>query len=180
MNNKLFPMACGMLVGVLFVVLFCLFTRKTNKDRLKYDERQERARGIAFKYGFFSFFLISTVLTILAASQIALPISYALLQFMGIIISVAVFATISIVNDAYFSMNEDKKRVNIGFAVIAIVNGVVAICNLSKTEKSDIDSLASGLMNLLCTILFAYLFIVMLVHQLLHEKEDEEADDEEP
>ena len=52
-------MLCGLTVGILAGLLFVAFLFKKKILDMHFDERQERARGKAFQYGFFTM-IIST------------------------------------------------------------------------------------------------------------------------
>ncbi|MBO5088039.1 MAG: hypothetical protein J6C01_05135, partial [Lachnospiraceae bacterium] len=104
---------CGVAVGLVFVALLVWLTRKmggkidldVKKDA--YDERQLLARGVAYKFAFYTLLIGMVVIALMEEiAGIRLFMSMAGVWVM-ICISIAVFATICILKDAYMSLYEN-------------------------------------------------------------------------
>lgn len=178
MNTYAFiGMICGALVGVLIVYVALKLTRDDKNSKSKFDERQEALRGRAFKCGFFTFVGYYCLMSALDISDVNLPMEDSVTYFLGVILGLAVFATVAVKNDAYIALNENYNKVMIIFALIAVVNLVTGGINFSK-GLVVIDGKASYcVINILCGLVFVYLLIICEIHN--SRKNDLEDDDEE-
>lgn len=171
----------GITLGVLCCVLFLLvygkmFYKKQYKDKpgifqekKVYDERQLMARGRAYKGGFFS--LMISVTLLLLVNEVTPDVN--IMNYSGviccIIASVAIFAIICIIKDAYMSLYESTKNVAILFVLIGLFNVVIGFSELFsegiivKDEATGLDelsdcvgSLAAGFaLLIICAIFLA-------------------------
>lgn len=112
----LLGIAVGILAGV--VVLVVLFKKKVLD--MHFDERQERARGVAFQYGFFA--LAGSMLTLgcvdIAIHWCDMMVGMSLCACVG----VTVFAVTAIWKDAYLGLYEKPWKVLTVFAVLSALN----------------------------------------------------------
>lgn len=130
-----------MLIGALLMVIIVNVARTGDPDREKYDERQLIYQGKAYKYAFYTLLIYSgLILAALIAGETVrtykLPVDNSTLILVGIMLSVLVFAIYSILKDAYFRMNENKKfllgvfwvlaAVNLGLGIFHVINGDIA------------------------------------------------------
>jgi hypothetical protein len=130
-----------MLIGALIMVIIVNAARTGDPDREKYDERQLIYQGKAYKYAFYTLLIYSGLILAAfiagdAAGTYKLPIDNSILILVGIMLSVLVFAIYSILKDAYFRMNENKKfllgvfwvlaAVNLGLGIFHVINGDIA------------------------------------------------------
>lgn len=91
--------------------------------KTEFDERQELARGKAYKSGFYTLLaglLAVYLLPILTEWQ---PNDTALLPLAVICIGVTVFACVAIANDAYLGIRQNPRT-------MLLVMGIVVVCNL--------------------------------------------------
>ena len=120
----LFGLVVGVLVGVGIIAL--LFKLKVMD--LTFDERQERARGQAYKYGFWT--LLSCLLLYGFSDQIFGRWCDVLVGAMlCIAAALLVFASVCIVKDAYLSLKEKPRAVMTLLAVVSILNLGIGIMN---------------------------------------------------
>lgn len=131
----------GLLLGVVTGVLVgCLFVALMKYKKVidcHFDERQERARGQAFKYAFFALTVVSlcygAVDTIIGIPCDTLPA-----LFICFCIAMVVFAWVCIKKEAYLSLYEKPGKVMGLFAGIAAFNlaiGVVYLIEGSMVEN---------------------------------------------
>ena len=123
-RGLLLGMAVGIAAGV--VILMVLFKKKVLD--MHFDERQERARGVAFKYGFFA---LAGSMLVLGGVDVAVHWCDMMLGMcLCACIGVTVFAAIAIWKDAYLGLYEKPWKVLVLFAVLAVFNLGVAVTHL--------------------------------------------------
>jgi hypothetical protein len=153
----------GMIVGALLVVLLLKVTKKDGNIKCKYDERQASVRGKSFKLSFFTLIVYNAIYGLLGI-MVEKPFIDTLASMMiGICLSVAVYAVYCIWNDAYFSLNENPKRLLIAFGIIAAFNLMIGCTNLFSGKIITDGMLNFRSTNLICGILFVVIFAALLV-----------------
>lgn len=177
----------GFIVGVVLILALLaaiiLFTMKmsTNKNEgfvAKYDERQNAARGTAFKWGFYTMMigvsLASIYHMIFEGHEDSINPMY--IDLLLLLIGLLVYASVSIWKNAYIGLNQTYKRSIITLGAIGVMNLGVGAMNLSLSFGRAITNLALGLM---IVIICAEM---MLKHHLDAKRasaEDADEDDEE-
>lgn len=162
-------LAAGIAVGVLVVVL--LFKKRILD--CTFDERQERARGMAFKYGFFTLMfavILYGMLDMVLGPWCDAMAGATLCMCAGIL----VFAVTCIVKDAYLSLKEKPRYVMTLFTVMSAVNILLGV-----THIWDGDMVENGVLTFRCTnlavgIMTTVVLAVYIVNFLL--KRDEETE----
>lgn len=158
----------GILAGLFVIVL--LFKKKVLD--MHFDERQERARGKAFQYGFFTLIItiyaygVSDVMfgrwcDVLTGGAICLAIS------------LCVFAVTCILKDAYLSLREKPRTVMTMFALISAVN-----LGLGGMYAFSGDLLENGVLtfravNPILGLATLVILVVYIVNYLLRSREEE-------
>lgn len=172
---------CGVAVGLAFVAILVYLTRKmggkidldVKKDA--YDERQLLARGVAYKFAFYT--LLDGMVVIALMEEIAgirLFMSMAGVWVM-ICISIAVFATVCILKDAYMSLYENVKGVVIMFSAIGILNIAIGIGNIvDGVPLIENGVLSTRCANLIVGLLFVYILPVFIGRVIYNNKQLEE------
>ena len=129
----LLGVAAGVLVGCLFVALM----KHKKVIDCHFDERQERARGQAFTYAFFTLAAVSlcygAVDTIMGV-----PCDTLTALFLCFGIAMVVFAWVCIKKEAYLSLYEKPAKVMALFAGIAAFN--LAIGSVYLLEGSMVEN----------------------------------------
>lgn len=169
----------GVIAGVLFVALICgvvalVASRRGKSAGAQFDERQIVARGKAYRYAFFTvlIYLLAWGLFELAAG-IRLWDTYTGC-FLGVFLSVTVFAVVAILNDAYFAVNE-KPATYLGLsALIAILNLGTGVWNLYDGDEPIIENgvLTYHSVNLLVGGMFLIILIVAAIRIWQGKRED--------
>lgn len=172
---------CGVAVGLAFVALLVWLTRKMGgKIDLEckkgaYDERQLLARGVAYKYAFFTLMIGMVIIALMEEiAGIRLFMSMTGVWIM-VCISLAVFATICILKDAYMSLYENVKGVVIMFSAVALLNLVIGVSNI--VEGASL--IENGVLSVRCTnlivgLLFIYILPVFIGRVIYNNKQLEE------
>lgn len=175
----------GLTAGFLFSILLVVFVKwlagklsgrgewKVKKD--SYDERQLLARGRAYKYAFFTLiFYVAVVSIIKEFHGIKWFMSFAGM-WIGVCLSVTVFAVICIAEDAYMSLYENAKGVVITFSLIALINFGAAVPTLMGTHSLLEDgSLSADCMNLVVGITFLVILAVFCGKMIYNKKHGDE------
>ncbi len=172
---------CGVAVGLAFVALLVYLTRKMGgKVDLEckkgaYDERQLLARGVAYKYAFFTLMIGMVIIALMEEiAGIRLFMSMTGVWVM-VCISLAVFATICILKDAYMSLYENVKGVVIMFSAIGILNIAIGIGNIvDGTPLIENGVLSVRCTNLIVGLLFIYILPVFIGRVIYNNKQLEE------
>lgn len=166
----------GFVTGFLFVMMFSLiFAKKQKCSGAKYDERQILERGKAYKVSLYVYMTMNLV------NELAIKEGFDLFDGFGgmivlIIATVMIDITICIVNDAYMSLTEKPKQLNLLFSAILLINIFSAINMIKENGGSILDEkgrISTDSANLWCAIFLAWILIVFNIRMLLLKKEEE-------
>ena len=167
-------LVCGILLGALAgVCLIALLFKKKVLD-CTFDERQELARGRAFKRAFFT----------LIIALVAYGFSDTFLgrwcdALMGVLLCVCaamlVFAVTCIQHDAYLSLKETPRKVMTLFALLTVINLSIGGMNL-LTQGGMIENgvLTYRAANLIVGVLTGVILVIYIINFLLAGREDAE------
>lgn len=183
----LLGLICGILCGLVLVRLLAWIASKlggridTRCRKDAYDERQQLARGKAYKAAFFTLLFYTMAVSLLDnIFGISIFMSFCGI-WIGIALSIMVFAVMCILKDAYMSLYENAQGIITMFSIIGILNiagGIPAI--LEKHPLLENGAISVEWINLVVGILFLVILIVFCGKMLYNKKRlDEEAEDEE-
>ena len=153
----------GMLIGIIIVTFFMKFTKKDGDMKCKYDERQANVRGKGYKLSFFTLFIYNAIYGLLGIMIEKRYVDSLAAMMIGICLAVAVYVVYCIWNDAYFSLNENPRRVIIGFGLIALLNLLLGVMNLYDGMVITDGMLNYRSVNLICGVLFIIIFITLIL-----------------
>lgn len=143
-----------------------------------FDERQQLARGKAYRAAFFTlagYVVFLAYVAEMSKDSVLLSIGG---LWLGIMISLLVFAITCIVKDAYMSLYENAKGVLILFALVSLLNFGLTAGNIAHGMKLIEDNKLSGSsMNLMIGIIFIIIAAVF-AGKLLYDKKQEQEDEE--
>lgn len=181
----LLGMACGVVFGILLLVLMSWLVQKTGgkvswgykKD--SYDERQLLARGKAYKYAFYTLVIYMAVVSLISEFYgVTLFMSFCGI-WIGVCLSVAVFAVICILKDAYMTLYENAKGVIMLFSMIALMNIGVAVRIICEGRPMLVDGRFSvDCVNLVVGIMFCVILAVFC-GKVVYNRKSLEAEEEE-
>ena len=159
----------GALVGLGIIAL--LFRLKIMD--LTFDERQERARGQAYKYGFWT---MTACLFLYGFSDQIFGRWCDVLTGVMLCVAVAlmVFASVCIVKDAYLSLKEKPRTIMILLTVGGSLNLAIGIMNWKNGRVVQDGILTFGAANGICGIMVLVILAVYVVNHLLAKREDAE------
>lgn len=162
----------GVIIGIIAVIIG-LVLGKNQMGSCVFDERQERARGKAYKYGFITLVIYLCIYSFI--DDMAEPALESGLSVgaIGICIGVAVFAVVSIWNDAYFSIQQEPKRYAIIFAGLFLMNFLLGISNLHASDGEANYALANIAVSILAAVVLAAIGVKSLKNR--RETDEEES-----
>ncbi len=168
-----YTMTIVWLLAIIFGIAIALLAIKSlNKDkkvRTKYDERQLKIRGDAFKYGFFATLITNGIIMALAASNLDAFLGMNA-YFIPIFIGVVTQMTYSVFKDSYFGINNNSKGYLAFMAFIGLLNFAIAIFSTIEGELITDGVLQSSFLNYLCGGLFLILAIELRIKNIIDKK----------
>lgn len=165
---------CGIAASILFAIFTLALTKTDNNVKCKFDERQEFIRGKGFKYGFFSMLICNALFVCMELAEIPLFAEFEVLILIGSAIGIGFWVVYCIWNEGYFALNEDKKKLMILFAVIAIMNFIVGGIQLARGNVIQNGKLTYYSTNFICGFLFIVIFLTMLLKKVCRDGKDEQ------
>lgn len=163
----------GLAVGIVLVAMILKFVKTDASDKAKYDERQLRVRGDGFKYGFFTGLIYNTALCLAHIAEITLPVAEEVLLFLGIIVSILVYAIYCIRKEAYVSLNESAFRFKMIFTVLGVINLGMGIMSLVHGKMIENGIITFQSLNLLCGIFLLVIALVLHIQNKIAERNEE-------
>lgn len=127
----------GFFVGILAVavvsfIIGLIFKRKGILGENNFDERQELARGKAYKAAFWVLVLYLCITNLLNAVFEFNWSDNFTGAMIGICLSFSVFAVNCILNDAYLSLKEKPRNIIVLLGFVALLNFAVAMINIRQ------------------------------------------------
>lgn len=184
----LLGLICGVLFSLVFIRLLAWLVSKLVGGRIdtrcrkdSYDERQQLARGEAYKAAFFTLLFYTIAVSLLDnIFGISIFMSFCGL-WIGVALSVMVFVVICILKDAYMSLYENAQGIIAVFAIVGILNIAVGIRTiLEKRPLLENGAISVEWTNLVVGILFLVILIVFCGKVFYNKKQlNEETEDEE-
>lgn len=162
----------AILLAVCFFVFFLKFTKKDGKMKCRFDERQNIIRGKGYKYAFFTL-LIYNALMLVMGNIMEMYMDREMVVFIGICLSIIIYAVYAIWNEGYFSLNENPKRVMVIFGVVGAINLLSGISSIVSGEIIENGKISFRAMNLLCAVMLFSILIVLAVKTIYNREDDE-------
>lgn len=158
----------GILAGLFVIVL--LFRKKVLD--MHFDERQERARGKAFQYGFFT--LLGTSYAYGVSDEIFGRWCDVLTGVtLCVALALCVFAITCILKDAYLSLREKPRTVMTMFALLSLLNLGIGVRHTWSGELVENGVLTFRAVNPIIGLATLVILIVYIVNYLLRSREEE-------
>lgn len=161
MNGSQITLALCLCAGFAVAGLLVALLFRIKVLDLHFDERQELARGVAFRYGFYT---LATCVLLYGFSDLVYHWCDALVGcVLSLFAGITVLAVTAIRRDAYLGLYERPRQIMALFAVIAVVNLAVGIINMLDGSAVVNGVLTFRVVNLLAgitaaVILAAYAF----------------------
>ncbi len=164
----------GLAVGLLIVAIILKVTKKDGSMKSKFDERQSNVRGKGFKIGFFTLMIydgIYGLLGLMLDKPLTDPFAG---MVIGICLSAAVYVVYCIWNNAYFSLNENPKKLLFAFGIIAFINLVPGSINIMRGNVVTDGILNFRIVNFICGLLFIIIFLALSARKIKDRSEMEQ------
>ena len=175
MNGNIYKaagLAVGILVGLIIAAVLIVIANKNRKFKTEYDERQLKVRGDAYRYAFYTVVIWEAVLLILAIGEFSFPVSAYILHYAGILAGVLVLSGYCIWKDAYWGLNNNRKRYGIILVIAGLLNALPLISLLTSPQNSDFPYI-----NVLTCVMLVAVGIELLIKHMI-DKRAEAAEDE--
>lgn len=162
---------CGLAICVIIGLLFRMRRCKTSgRGTVEFDERQQLARGKAYKTGFVTTLIYCLLFGALSATEI--PFFQSVMgMLIGPFLGITVFAVTAIFDDAYLGLNENKRSFYILSIVICAANLAVGIMHGVNGELIENGQLTIDSLSLMLGVLFAIIPCALVIHDLRAKKE---------
>ena len=168
-------MVCGIIVGIILVMILLKFANRDGKMKTDYDERQSIIRGRGYQYGFFAILIYEAVMVMILTMEVKLPLTSSLIHFIAILIGVLVQAGYCIWKGAYWGLNNNVKRYGIIFVAVGLINFLAAVkCYIEDGSMLVNGKLSPYTMNFLCGVMFIVLGCEVFIKKFMDMKEDGE------
>lgn len=174
MNGNIYKSAgvtIGIVVGLVVAFALIRLANYNRKAKAEYDERQLRVRGDAYRYAFYTVMYCEVILFILAFGEISLPVPDYVLHFAGIIIGILVLSGYCIWKDAYWGLNNNRRR----YGIILVVAGILNAIPLFRIQPRR-DDFDFPYVNLLVCIMLLIVGIELLLKHLLDKRAESTED----
>ena len=164
----------GALAGIGIVLLVFLIRKLTGKTQNRFDERQIAARGVAYKWGFFSMMIYETAYSLL----LALGIRFAdgiIGPILGIFVGLTAFGTVAAAKDAYTALDETPRSRWI-WPVLGVLWLFIGIMKVLDGEAVRDGLLTVDSLQLFLGAAFLVIGVVDLIHRRINRGSDGEAE----
>ena len=170
-----FMVGAGLVLVVTFVaiIVFMKATKKDGSIKCKYDERQELMRGRGFKYAFFTLLIYNFIAPMSDIMEVELPVDNYALFMIGAIIGLLVYVVYAIWNEAYFSLNENPKKIMIVLGLIGGLNLAIGVMHILHGTILTNGKLSVNSVNLLLGIVFVIIFATLAAKQIVNKREED-------
>lgn len=163
--------AVGIVIGLIVAIALILIANNNRKFKTEYDERQLKVRGDAYRYAFYTVMIWEVILFVLAIGEFTLPLPDYVLHFAGLMVGIMVLSGYCIWRDAYWGLNNNRKRYGIILVVAGLLNAIPLFGVLNNSEDEPFPYV-----NLLVCVMLLVVGVELLLKHLL-DKRAEDAED---
>ena len=147
-------LAIGITVGIIISVILLKFMNKDGRMRTKYDEMQEKARGKAYMYSFWTLAACETLVSLFADLEVNPFGNPFTANLTCVIIAALVHASYSIWNNAYMG---------VCMILIGLVNLMCAIYGITSGYMIMDGVLQPSFTNLMCAVIFIAIAVELFI-----------------
>ena len=152
-------LAAGIAVGLIVAVALILIANNNRKIKTQYDERQLKVRGDAYRYGCYTVLVWEAILFVLSYGDCTYPVPEHVLHFAGIILGILVLSGYSIWKDAYWGLNNNRRRYGVILVAAGLLNALPLIGALRGGDVSYVNLMV-------CVMLLVVGVELLLKHDL--------------
>ncbi|MBQ7587323.1 MAG: hypothetical protein IJT37_04785 [Lachnospiraceae bacterium] len=176
MNGKGAGFVIGLIVGIILVMVLIKMANKDRRIKTEYDERQEKIRGKAYKYAFYTMIYYQVILIGLSFAELSLPIDRYVLECFGIFLSCTVLGGYCVWHDVYWGLNNDHRRYYIVFGVCLFLNLIPVIVPAIKGEFAGNGLSGAPMLNLMVIFMMVVLLAELGIKHLIDKKTEDGED----
>ena len=168
MNGNIYKsagVAVGIVIGLIVAVALILIANNNRKFKTEYDERQLRVRGDAYRFAFYTVVIWEAVLFILGFGEFSLPVPAYILHMAGVFVGLMVLSGYCIWKDAYWGLNNNRRRYGIILVVAGLLNAIPLFGALSHKSTPDFPYV-----NLLTCVMLLVVGAELLLKQFLDRR----------
>lgn len=162
----------GILISLVFLVILLKFTKKGKGIKCEYDERQERARGKGFQYGFFTLLIYQAVYGLFGDWLFQFA-DHTFLAVLGICLGAGVSVSYWIWHDSYISLNESFGRVVAVVALVAACNFALGISHIARGDFIEGGKLSSHNVNFMMGVFMLFVIGVLMLRKAVKGTEED-------
>ena len=168
----------GFMAGLLIViVVFAVIWKVSGSESLKgdYDERQERIRGVGYKYAMYANLIMLVAYMILSMFIEDIPLYPGEVALTIIIVSVVIYALYCIRKDAFFGVRYKSRTYLILLGFVVVINLLGAVMALADGDWiEDGRYIEFGFYsNMMCVIGFGTILAAILARNASRRKEEQ-------
>ena len=127
----------GICVGLIIAFALIFIANNNRKVKTEYDERQLRIRGDAYRFAFYTVVIYEVILLVVEIGGFTLPLESYVIHFAGILLGILVLSGICIWKDAYWGLNNNRKRYGIILVVAGLLNIFPVVMALREGGGDD-------------------------------------------
>ncbi len=177
MKTNTYAWIAGIIVGIVVAVFAVLrFMNKDGAIKTKYDERQQKARGKAYKWGMWSMVITLAVMMLIEMEGAIMSSLGAMSYFIPIIMGIVVQVSYSIFADAYVGLNTNMTRYIVIMIVISAFNLFVGVMAIVHGQMLMNGQLAGAFSNLCVGIMFIVVAIELIIKKMIDGREERDAE----
>ena len=165
--------AVGILIGLVIAVLLVRFANKNKKYKTEYDERQIKVRGDAYRYAFYTVVVYEVILFILKLAEISLPVYDPVLHIAGVLLGCIVLCVYSIWKDAYWGINNNRKRYGIVMLLCGILNLIPVIGAFADGSMVQDGIVTGPVINLMICVMMLLIGAELLLKHLMEKRSEQ-------
>ena len=160
---RLAGVAVGIVVGLIICAVLFRFANTNKKLKSEYDERQRSIRNIAYKYAFYTVMFYEVLMLVLGIGNVQIPAPDYAVHFLGIILGCTVLGVYCIWKDAYWGMNNDRKRYFLVFAVTIVLNLIPVVGSIKGGIFITDGQVNAPVINLMVLLMISALFAAFIL-----------------
>jgi hypothetical protein len=164
----------GIFVAIILSIVIMKFTNTDKKIKTQYDERQEIIRSRGYKYSFYAMLIIEVLFMCIKIADIKLPVNDFLLHLLAMLFGCLVLCVYSIWNDAYWGLNNDRKKYIIIYALVTLFNVAPIVAAFLEGDFRTEGWDALPITNIVVVIWLALIAAAALVKKIVDSRSGEE------
>lgn len=181
--DEILHVAINFFIFILVCVILRLMTTKMMKSNgnrgYQYDERQQSVRGKGYQYAFFTLMIYDLIYALLEDMTEGMHMENSVAIFLGIFLSILIYASYCVWKDGYFAINIYPGRAVTILFLIGMLNFAVGVRSLMRGILWEDGKLTMHSVNLMCGILCLIISVQILAKRLSGKQEENEEYEEE-